>query len=65
MDDPGVYLLILGNSGLNSKSAVSALCLVLSWRVQEHIRTKKRGRICNLNWAEFLNRTKNRTSSQE
>ena len=34
--------------------------------VQEHIRTKERGgRACNLNWAEFLNRTKNRTYSKE
>ena len=32
---------------------------------QERIRTKKKGRVCNLNWAEFLNCTKNRTSSQE
>ena len=33
------------------------LAPTVSW-FQEHIRTK-RGRVCNLNWAEFLDCTKN------
>ena len=32
---------------------------------QERIRIKEGGRVCNLNWAEFLSRTKNRTSIKE
>ncbi len=48
------------------KAKVYAYILVYAYNiVQELIRTKKRGRACNLNWAEFLNCTKNRTSSQE
>ena len=48
------------------KAKVYAYILVYAYNiVQELIRTKKRGRACNLNWAEFLNCTKNRTSGQE
>ncbi len=48
------------------KAKVYAYILVYAYNiVQELIKTKKRGRACNLNWAEFLNCTKNRTSSQE
>ncbi len=48
------------------KAKVYAYILVYAYNiVQELIRTKKRGRACNLNSAEFFNCTKNRTSSQE
>ncbi len=48
------------------KAKVYAYILVYAYNIlQELIKTKKRGRACNLNWAEFLNCTKNRTSSQE
>ncbi len=48
------------------KAKVYAYILVYAYNiVQELIKTKKRGRACNLNWEKFLKCTKNRTSSQE
>ena len=60
------YVECLAADQAKEKAKVYAYILVYAYNiVQELIRTKKRGRACNLNWAEFLNCTKNRTSSQE